>query len=449
MHEVQRELRDLRREIDSRGGRSPVSPLASFDSSGSMGSLSAAQTARQSLRIAVLPFTTVSGDAEALAFADSLGEDITAGLGQFRNLSVVARSTTERLGEDARDRRLASHQLGARYLLDGSERRSATPLRTTLQLVDAQSGVPLWSETYTRDLSSADVFAIQDDVTDRVVATVADVHGMLMGSMQQSIRDVPIERLTSYELLLRCWAYHRQPTRDEHARLREAFERMTVRQPHDPDVWAALATLYGHEHSHWFNPQPDPLPRARQLARHAIELDPVGQLGWEALAVIFFFERDAEGFHMAVDRAIALNPRSTNTLAWMALLLGHHGEAARAQELVTRAMRLNPHHPGWYHFVLFDWHYRRDEFAEALATARRVNTPDLVWMHIVIANTCGRLGRAAEARAALKEMRALEPAFVHDAAVEEATRRWFWDPGLAEQMMIGFRAARAFEAKTT
>jgi tetratricopeptide (TPR) repeat protein len=309
--------------------------------------------------------------------------------------------------------------------------------------------VQLWAETYTRDLSSADVFAIQDDVTDRVVATVADVHGMLMGSMQQSIRDVPIDQLSAYELMLRGWAYHRQPTREEHARLRDALEAMSARQPHDPDVWAALGNLYGHEYSHWFNPRPDSLLRARQAARQAVEIDPVGQLGWEALAVIFFFERDVEGFHMAVDRAIALNPRNTNTLGWMALLLGHHGEADRSHELVTRAMRLNPHHPGWYHFVLFDWHYLRGEFAESLAAARRVNTPDFVWMHIVIANACGRLGRAVEARTALREMRALEPAFVHDAAVEEATRRWFWDPGLAEQMMIGFRAARAFEAKTT
>ena len=431
MRELQRELRDLQKETETSSTRRP--------STGS----SAVHRPRPSLWVAVLPFTAPPGDDETSAFAEGLVEDITAGLGRFKYLSVVARSSTLRLGEQRLDARSAAHQLGARYLLEGSLRRSGPTVRTKVQLIDAQTGAQLWAETYTRDLETADVFSVQDDVTDRVVATVADVHGVLMHSMLHSVRDVPIEHLGPHELMLRYWRYHQQPQREEHARLRQALEAMVEGLPHDPELWAALANMYFHEYSHWFNPLEDPLGRARQAARRSIELDPAGQLGWEALAVTFFFDRDVDGFHLAVDRAISLNPRNTNSLAWMALLLAHHAEYDRAYALVTRAMTLNPHHPGWYHVVMVDWHCARGELNEALAAARRINTPDLVWMHLLLANLNGLLGRREEARTALHTLRGLEPTFAHEAAVQEATARWFWQPELVAGMMDAYRKAVA------
>src|SRR5207244_809587 len=127
----------------------------------------------QELWVAVLPFKS-SGDAEMESFADGLGEDITTGLSRFRYLSVVASASAARLKGETGDERALGAKLGARYVLEGSIRKRGSGIRVTAQLVDTQTGAQLWAETYNRDLQASSIFAAQDDVAARIVATVAD-----------------------------------------------------------------------------------------------------------------------------------------------------------------------------------------------------------------------------------------------------------------------------------
>ena len=116
----------------------------------------------------------------------------------------------------------------------------------------------------------------------------------------------------------------------------------------------------------------------------------------------------------AADRAIALNPRNANTLARIGLILTSSGDYDRGGELIERAMALNPAHPGWYHFALFNRHMARGEFTEALKAARRVNVPDLARMHFAIAAAAGHLGLAREGAAAVQAMVARMPELADD-----------------------------------
>jgi TolB-like protein len=396
MREVERELRDLKKETDSEPSRRL--------STGATG------VQRQSFWIAVRPLKVAQHDADLQAFADGLLEDLTAGLSRFSYLSVAARDAAQQ----------------TRYLLEGSIRKSGSMLRVSMQLVDAQSGTQMWAETYDRNLGSADIFAIQDDVTDRVVATVADVYGVLVRSMMHSIREVPIERLSSLELLLRYWTYHQNPKVEEHGRLRAAFEVATAKEPNNAEIWAALAWLYTHDHSHWFHDQPDPLASARRAARKAVELEPAGQHGWEALAIVHFFSRDREAFLSTAERAMAINPRNTNTAAFMALLLGHMGETERAFAIVSRARQLHSHHPGWYHCVEFDCYYLAGDYEAAYVAVKKVNMPELVFAQLELANVCGQLGKIEEGKAAIQSAYALVPAFTDPVVLHELGMRWFW-----------------------
>jgi non-specific serine/threonine protein kinase len=414
MKDVARELTDLQKEIQSGSSRS-LSAVAS-------------SAERHAFWIAVRPLKVPQGDQDLLAFAEGLAEDITGGLSRFPYLSVAARDAAQQ----------------TRYLLEGSVRKSGAAIRVSVQLVDAQSGTQMWAETYNRSLATADIFGVQDDVTDRVVATVADVHGILARSMMHAIRETPIERLTSSELLLRYWSYHYNPKPDEHGRLRPVMEAFAGREPNNAEVWAALANLYCHEHSHWFNPLPDSLTRARAAARRSLDLEPAGQSGWEVLATVCFFHRDREAFLAAADRAMSLNPRNTNTAAWMALLLGHMGENERSYAIIQRAMALNSHHPGWYHCIEFDCHYVAGRYDEAYMAIKKVNMPELVFPQLLLADVCGQLGRADEARSAVQAVYALEPAFADGAAFDEMTSRWFWGAALGSKYAEGFRKALAF-----
>ncbi len=429
------ELRALRREIDSGRAASPAA-----------GSRPASSPGRaESPWIVVLPFKTQGSDPELAAFADGLGGDITAGLARFSHLAVISRQSAVPYAERSLDVRAIGRELGARYALEGAVRQAGSAVRVSVQLVDAATGTHMWAEAYDRDLAGAGIFKVQDDITDRVVATVADPYGVLVRSMALVVRDRPAEELSAQELALRCSAYFHQIRPDEHARMRAALERKLEREPTHAESWAYLSRLYSHEHEFRLNPRPGSVERALEAARRAVDADPACQASWEALAEASYFARDLGAFRHAADRAMALNPRNTSALAFMGVLISHGGEWDRGVEIAQRAMELNPHHAGWYHFPRFFDHYRKREFDQALETTKRLNMPEDFWTHAVTAAACGRLGRKEEARAALKALRNLMPGYRDELA--PTLGLWILDTDVVAQVIEGVAQAEALAAE--
>jgi len=427
------ELRALRQEIDSGSAASPAGgPERRPDSSPGRA---------DAPWIVVLPFKTQGADPELAAFADGLGEDITTGLSRFSHLFVISRHSALQYAGRSLDVRAIGRELGARYALEGAVRKAGGTVRVSVQLLDASTGTHMWAEAYDRDLAGAGIFQVQDDITDRVVATVADPYGVLVRSMALAVRDRPVEELSAQELALRCSAYFHQIRPDEHARMRTALERKLEREPTHAEAWAWLSRLYSHEHEFRLNPLPDSVERAREAARRAVDADPTCQAGWEALAEASYFARDLGAFHHAAERAMALNPRNTSTLAFMGVLISHGGEWDRGIGIMQRSMELNPHHPGWYHFPQFFDHYRKREFDQALETTKRMNMPQDFWTHAVTAAACGRLGRKEEARAALEALRSLLPGYRDE--LGPTLGLWILDAAVVEQVMEGLAQAEA------
>jgi TolB-like protein len=433
--DVYNELRHAQKQIETGGARGS-------DGSGEL------VVPEASFWVAVLPFTAAAGNEEAAALAGGLTEDITHGLARFPMLSVVAQHSARQFEGSTSDVRLVAQRLGARYVLSGQVRRSPAAVRINVHLVDAHSGAHLWNETFDRQLDAGDLFAIQDDVTDRVVATVADRYGVLVRAMGQAVRGVAMERLSTHQLALwRFGAFQQRPTADEHARLRAELERRAAADPHHVGTWVALSYLYCCERSLWFNPLPDPLGRAMGAARRAIELEPAHQYAWESLALVCFYKRDNEGFHDALARALQLNTRDANTLAWMGDLLTHMGEHDRGAAMSARAMTLNPHHPGWYHFASFNRHLVRREFGEALRAARRVSLPDFHWYQLAVVVAAGHLRHRADAVPALEALEQLAPALADDTALREFVVCWYWEEEMIELLLEGVRLAKAMRAQ--
>ncbi|MEW6321296.1 MAG: protein kinase [Acidobacteriota bacterium] len=427
--DVHNELRHVQKQMESGQGRRA-------------GSGPAAVAAEASLWIAVLPFAVRSGDAEAEALAAGLTEDITSGLSRFPALSVIAPQSAAAFRNSPLDVRQIAERLGARYVLGGTVRTSASTIRIAAHLVDARSGAHLWTETYDQRLEGTDLFTIQDDVTDRIVATIADKAGVLARSMVQALRQLPIEQLSARELIFRCWMFQWTPAPGVHTEVRLALEHHLGARPDNPHLWSELANIYICEHSLFFNPLPDALGRAMRAARRAIEVDPGNQEGWEMVALTSFYLKDEAGMIEAADRAIRLNPRNSNALAWMGNIRTHAGDYDRGLELTGRAMSLNPAHPGWYHFAPFNRHFARGEYDEALRAARRVNMPEFMWMQFAVAAACGQLGRVDEGRAAAEAMVALAPPLAEDGHLREFVTRWYWPEDLIERLLEGVARAR-------
>jgi hypothetical protein len=143
---------------------------------------------------------------------------------------------------------------------------------------------------------------------------------------------------------------------------------------------------------------------------------------------------------------MALNPRNTSALAFMAVLISHGGEWDRGVGIMRRSMELNPHHPGWYLFPQFFDHYRKREFDEALETTKRMNMPQDFWTHATTAAACGRLGRKEEARAALEALRGLLPGYREE--LGPTLGLWILDAAVVEQVMEGLALAEALVGET-
>ena len=217
--------------------------------------------------IAVLPFTNMSGDPEQEYFADGITEDIITQLSRFQELGVIARNSTFQYKGQASDVRKVGSDLNASHIVEGSIRRSSDRIRVTVQLIDASDGNHLWSETYDRDLSAADVFAIQDDITARVATTIGDQHGVISRTGIEETRRKGPDNLSSYDCVLKKYEYDRLITEEAHISARDCLEMAVKRDANYAEAWAALSEMYAESHTTGFNPIERPVERALETAK--------------------------------------------------------------------------------------------------------------------------------------------------------------------------------------
>ena len=181
------------------------------------------------------------------------------------------------------------------------------------------------------------------------------------------------------------------------------------------------------EHQHGFNPRPNPLCRALDTARRAIDLAPTHQRGHEALANVHFFRRDLDAFFPQAERAVELNPNNENTLAEMGTMIVYSSwtnpvKRDRGLALVKKAMALNPAYPDWYHFPVAWIYWWKGEHDQALAEAKRINLPDYFWTHMLQAAIYGAAGRKAEAAPSIANLLRLRPDM--PVAIRAEWRKW-------------------------
>ena len=399
---------------------------------------SVAARAQEGFWVAVLPFEYRGANAEITALGEGLSEDIVTGLSRFSYLRVIARSSTLRYARQERDVRAVGKELGARYLMEGSLRQAGAALRIAVQLVDASSGAQLWAETFLRTFRQKDIFALQDDLVSRIVSTVADTYGVLPHTMSESLRSRDPGELTPYEAVLRSFAHFPRLSAEEHGAALAGLERAVQQAPGYADAWAMLSMLYREEYTHRFNLRPDPIERAFAAARRAVEAAPSNHLAHHALASAQFFRRELPAFRNSAERAIALNSMDGFTAAYLGFLIAYSGDWERGCALGAQAMRLNPHHPGWYWFVFFFDAYRKSDYRGALDIAHKINMPGFWRTQLALATANAQLGEPEAARNAVRELLSLRPDFA--VVAREELGKW-WDPELIEHLIDGLRKA--------
>jgi adenylate cyclase len=240
-----------------------------------------------------------------------------------------------------------ARELGVRYLLEGSVRRSAGRVRITAQLIDAITGNHIWAERYDSDLT--DIFAIQDEITDRVAGAI-EPELLRTEGRQASI--APATNLTAWDLVRRgMWKFH-QITRQTHLEARESFLQAIRLDPQLPEapVWLARVDA-GLVAYNWSDDPPSSLSEGREAALRAIELDEKNPYSHYALAIVSVFREAFDEAIRAAEKSIEISP--SFALGHLVLGLAHlfSGHASEAVQPLQRGLRLSPYDP--QNFVWF------------------------------------------------------------------------------------------------
>ena len=350
--------------------------------------------------IAVLPFDNLSGDPEQDYFADGIAENVITELSRFRNLFVIARNSTVTYKGGAVKVREVSEELGVQYILKGSVQRANERVRISAQLIDAITGRHLWAERYDRDLD--DLFAVQDDVTRQIVATLATEGGLLADAWQKRTVRKRTESLKAYDLDLRGWEAYGLWTKEDFARAKDLFEKAIAADPDYARPYANLAlTLVWEVYSKWATEES--LNRAVELAKEAIARDDGEAWGHWALGAAYLKLGRYEQAVAEYEKALELNPNDADVLAETSFHLAWVGRAEEGIDNVKTAMRLNPRHPDWYLWGLGVAYYDARRYEEAAATLANRKSPNLK-SNLYLAAAYAQLGRQVEAQATVQKI---------------------------------------------
>lgn len=377
--------------------------------------------------IAVLPFVSPGNDPEQNSFADGLTEDLITDLSRHSGLFVIARNSVFAYKGKAMDVRAIAEDLGVRYLLEGSARRAARRVRVNAQLVDAASGEHLWAERFDRGLE--DIFAVQDEVTARIVEA-------LLGRLSVLPPRHRARNIEAYDLCVRA----RKLMDDVPQAAQEAHLMLTRAVALDPDYaeayrWLAMNHWMGWVHAG--GPTEASRSAALELARKAVTIDPNDAGCRWVLAYLLAYERSFAEADAEFERAIRLDPNEADAWAALSDIAVLAGRVGKGLEHIRRALRLNPFPASWYYLVLGQAQYASADYEAAVETLRRDETYGTSSRRFLAASLA-QLGRLDEARAEAELFLVANPRFTirHWAATEP-----FRDAATLQHFVDGYRKA--------
>jgi TolB-like protein len=360
--------------------------------------------------IAVLPFQNMSGDAEQEYFADGIVEEIITALSRFQHLFVIARNSSFTYKGRAVDVKQVGRELGVRYVLEGSVRKSGSRVRITGQLIDATTGAHLWADRF--DGALEDIFDLQDQMTQSVVGAIAP---KLEQAEIERAKRKPTESLDAYDYYLRGMAGVHRWTREANDEALRMFYRAIELDPDFASAHGMAARCHCmRKAGGWVSDRARDTAEAERLARRAVEL---GKDDAVALCTAGFALADVVGDlgdgDALIDRALALNPN----LAWAWLFSGwvkvSLGEPDAAIERVAHAMRLSPQDPQIFSMqgAIACAHIVAGRYAEAFSAAETamLEHPNFLLATCIAATSAALAGRIEEARKAMVRLRQIDP----------------------------------------
>ncbi|MGO4450333.1 adenylate/guanylate cyclase domain-containing protein [Phyllobacterium sp. TAF24] len=359
--------------------------------------------------IAVLPFQDMSADKDQEYFADGIAEDIITGLARNQAFFVIARNSSFTYRGGAVDIKQVAGELGVRYVLEGSVRRSGSRVRITAQLIDAATGNHIWAEQFDRQMD--DVFAVQDDITASIVGVVTPE---LIGAEMKRARRKDPANLNAWDYMMRANWHAWRWTKEDSAAAKDFVLKAIAIDPNQARARVVYAMCKIVDVLYAWSPNPQAaMAEAQDMARLAVELDDRDAEAHTILGSVALFMRRFDDARRCLETAIDLNPNLAFARMWGGGYYALAGEIESARETLKMAIRLSPRDPAnYWTFAFFgmaefaDGHY--DAAAEWARKALHMNY-NFPTDHRVLLAALGEMGDANATRAALDGLLSVAP----------------------------------------
>jgi TolB-like protein/class 3 adenylate cyclase/Tfp pilus assembly protein PilF len=363
--------------------------------------------------IAVLPFQNMSGDQEQDYFGDGIAEDIITALSRLRGFFVIARNSTFAYKGKTPDVRQVARDLGVRYVLEGSVRKAGERLRVSAQLIDATTGAHVWAERYDRGI--ADIFAVQDEITQSVVASIEP---QVYSAEGQRLRSRPTESLDAWGCVTRAmpyvWTWAVADNKTGVALLERALEI----DPGYARATSLLAWSYGARAQLGWSEPSEVLEKALEFARHAIEQDLEDPWAHLAAGYVHMVSRRYQPALNELKESIERNPSFAHAHMLLGSVYGYGGAVDDGLREVAIAERLSPrdHNQAANLSVAGLCHFMAGRYAEGVDFERRAVQlrPYFGTAWRTLAASAGQAGEMDVAAEALAKCKELQPSLSLD-----------------------------------
>jgi TolB-like protein/cytochrome c-type biogenesis protein CcmH/NrfG len=358
--------------------------------------------------IAVLPFANRSEAAEQEYFSDGISEDIITALSKLRWFYVIARNSSFIYKQKSVHHQQIGEELGVGYVVEGSVRKDGDHVRITAQLVDVATGSHLWAERYDRNL--ADVFAVQDEITQAVVAAIEP---QLYAAEDFRARRKAPDNMDAWDLVMRALSHYWRVTRQDNLVAQALLEKAISVDPSYGQALSLLASCHMFSAHMGWQEMSRAVPTAERAALAAIRADSEDAWAHYALASVYLFNRRFDDCIAEFELALRLNPNFSPARGLYGVALSYRGRWEDGDRAAREALKLSPRDPfaAIYCGVAAYCQYVGKNYAEAIRLSREAlrQRADFVGAHRVLTASLGMAGGTDAAKAALAGLRRAQP----------------------------------------
>src|SRR5580658_5577559 len=358
--------------------------------------------------IAVLPFINMSGDSEQEYFSDGISEDVITALSKLRWFFVIARNSSFIYRGKAVHMKQVAEELGVGYVVEGSVRKAGNSVRITVQLNDVATGSHIWAERY--DRSIADVFAVQDEITEAIVAAIEP---QVYAAESFRAKRKPPDSMDAWDLVMRALSHYWRVTRQDNVVAQALLEKAIAIDPNYGQALGVLATSHTFSAHMGWEDMATAAPIAERAAASAILADREDPWAHFALGGVYLFARRFDDSLADFEWALRVQPNFWLARGYYGLALAYCGRWEEAAAAVQRALRLSPRDPlaAVYSGIASYAQFVGRNYDEAMRLAREGvrQRADFVGAHRVLTAAAGMAGQADIAKAALQKLRHAQP----------------------------------------